>query len=67
MPTETGAISATAKAIPYFKNRLEGLAVRVPVSNVSISDLTILFERKVTVTELNDLFKKMADEPFYGG
>ncbi len=67
VPTETGAISATAKAIPYFKNRLEGLAVRVPVSNVSISDLTILFERKVTVTELNDLFKKMADEPFYRG
>ena len=67
VPTETGAINATTRAVPFYKNRFEGLAVRVPTSNVSISDLTILFERKVTVQELNDLFKKMADEPFYRG
>ena len=67
VPTETGAINATTRAVPFYKNRFEGLAVRVPTSNVSISDLTILFERKVTVQELNGLFKKMADEPFYRG
>ncbi len=67
VPTDTGAIDATIKTLPYYKDKFEGVAVRVPTSSASLSDLTVLLERDVTVVELNDIFKKAADEPFYQG
>ena len=67
VPTDTGAIGAVANAIPYYRNKFEGLAVRVPNTSASLSDLTVLFERPTTVEELNNLFKKSAEEPYYQG
>ncbi len=67
VPATTGAIGATARALPYFTNKLDGLAVRVPTSSVSLSDLTVLLERRTSVDELNQLFSAMAKEPFYRG
>jgi glyceraldehyde 3-phosphate dehydrogenase len=67
VPTSTGAAIAVTKALPQLKGKFDGLAIRVPTPVVSMSDVTVLLERDVTVAELNDAFKKAADEPYYQG
>jgi len=44
-----------------------GLSIRVPTPVVSLSDFVILTKRKVTVEEVNNVFKKAASEPYYQG
>lgn len=67
VPTTTGASIAAAKALPALENRFGGLSVRVPTPVVSLSDFVIITKRKVTVDEVNDVFKKAASEPYYQG
>ena len=67
VPTSTGAAIAVTKALPQLRGKFDGLAIRVPTPVVSMSDVTVLLERDVTVAELNDAFKKAADEPYYQG
>lgn len=67
VPTTTGASIAAAKALPALENRFGGLSVRVPTPVVSMSDFVVVLKRDVTVDEVNDAFKKAADEPFYQG
>ncbi len=67
VPTSTGAAIAVTKALPNLKNKFDGISMRVPTPVVSISDVTALLARDVTVDELNDAFKKAASEPFYQG
>lgn len=67
VPTSTGAAIAVTKALPNLKNKFDGISMRVPTPVVSISDVTALLSRDVTVEELNDAFKKAASEPFYQG
>ena len=67
VPTSTGAAIAVTKALPQLRGKFDGLAIRVPTPVVSMSDVTVLLERDVTVAELNDAFKKAANEPYYQG
>jgi glyceraldehyde 3-phosphate dehydrogenase len=67
VPTTTGASKATALAIPSLKGKFDGLSVRVPTPVVSLSDITALVKRDVTVEEINDVFKKAAGEPYFQG
>lgn len=67
VPTSTGAAIAVTKALPGLKGKFDGISMRVPTPVVSISDVTALLSRDVTVDEVNDVFIKAAKEPFYQG
>jgi len=67
VPTTTGAAIALTKVLPSLEGKFDGLSVRVPTSIVSISDITVLLSRDTTVDEINEAFKKAANEPFYQG
>lgn len=67
VPTSTGAAVAVTKALPNLAGKFDGISMRVPTPVVSISDVTALLSRDVTVEELNNAFKKAAGEPFYQG
>lgn len=57
IPTSTGAAKAISLVIPALKGKLDGFAIRVPVPNVSVVDLTCALAKKVTAEELNAAFK----------
>lgn len=67
VPTTTGAAIAVTKTLPQLKDKFDGLSIRVPTPVVSLSDVTALLERDVTVEELNNAFKKASQEPYYQG
>lgn len=67
VPTTTGAAIAVALTVPQLQGKFDGMSVRVPTSVVSLSDVTILFKRNVSVEEINETLKKAAKEPFYQG
>lgn len=67
IPTSTGAAKATTKVIPELKNKFDGISVRVPSLDVSLTDFTFLLKRKTTVEELNELFKKSAKSARWKG
>ncbi len=58
IPTTTGAAIAVTEAIPELKGNLDGIAMRVPTSTVSIVDFIAIVKRDTTVEEVNELFKK---------
>ena len=60
IPTTTGAARAAGIVIPALKGRLDGLAIRVPVENGSLTDLTVLLDREVTADEVNSAFREAA-------
>jgi len=66
IPTTTGAAVATTVVYPELRGRIDGLALRVPVPNVSLVDLTAVLDRNVTKEEVNAAFKKAADGPLNG-
>lgn len=67
VPTTTGASIAAAKALPALEGRFGGLSVRVPTPVVSMSDFVVVLKRDVTIEEVNNVFKKAAENPFYQG
>jgi glyceraldehyde 3-phosphate dehydrogenase len=67
VPTTTGAAIAVTKTLPQLAGKFDGLSIRVPTPVVSISDVTALLSKDVTVEEVNAVFKKAAAEPFYQG
>ncbi len=62
VPTSTGAASAIGSVLPNLKGRLDGNAMRVPVSTGSVVDLTLELKRGVTAEEVNEAFKRYANE-----
>jgi glyceraldehyde 3-phosphate dehydrogenase len=62
IPTTTGAAKATSLVIPEVKGKIDGVAVRVPTPDVSLTDLTVEVERPTTVAEVNAAFKAAAAE-----
>ncbi len=60
IPTTTGAARAVGEVIPAMHGRLDGVALRVPVVDGSLVDLTVLLERDVTVAEVNAAFEAAA-------
>lgn len=67
VPTTTGASIAAAKALPVLEGKFGGLSIRVPTPVVSMSDFVVLLKKDVTVDEVNRVFEKAAQEPFYQG
>lgn len=67
VPTTTGASIAAAKALPALEGVFGGLSVRVPTPVVSLSDFVVVTKRDVTKEEVNEVFKKASQEPFYQG
>ena len=65
IPTSTGAAAATAETIPQLKGKFDGLSLRVPTPVVSLSDFTMLLNKKVTVEEINQAFKEAVKNPRY--
>ena len=53
VPTSTGAAIAVALTIPSLKGRFDGMSIRVPVPTVSLSDMTFLLKKSVTIEEVN--------------
>jgi glyceraldehyde 3-phosphate dehydrogenase len=56
IPTTTGAAKATSLAIPELKGKLDGIAMRVPVMDGSVTDLVAQLEREVTAEEVNEAY-----------
>jgi glyceraldehyde 3-phosphate dehydrogenase len=66
VPTTTGAAKAAALALPELKGRLDGMALRVPIPDGSVTDLSLLLEREATVAEINAAMKAAAEGPLKG-
>ena len=62
VPSSTGAASAIGLVIPSLKGKLDGGALRVPVSTGSVIDLTLELNRNTSVEEINKLFIDNANE-----
>ncbi|GHD34740.1 type I glyceraldehyde-3-phosphate dehydrogenase [Nocardiopsis kunsanensis] len=61
IPTTTGAAKATALAIPELEGKLDGIAMRVPVPDGSVTDLVVELDREVTRDEVNAAFKSASE------
>ena len=66
IPTTTGAARAVIEVLPELQGKLIGMAVRVPVPNVSLIDLVVETERPVTVHEVNTAMLQAAQGPLRG-
>jgi glyceraldehyde 3-phosphate dehydrogenase len=66
IPTTTGAAKATSLVIPELKGKIDGIAIRVPTPNVSLTDLTVVVDKPVTVDAINAAFRSAADGPMKG-
>jgi len=66
VPTSTGAARAIGEVIPALKGRLDGLAMRVPVPDGSVVDLTVELERDASVESINAAMKRAAYGPMRG-
>jgi len=66
VPTTTGAAKATGEVIPELAGRLDGVAVRVPVPDGSLTDLTAVLARDVSAAEVNGAFEAAAAGPMAG-
>jgi glyceraldehyde 3-phosphate dehydrogenase len=61
IPTTTGAAKAVGKVIPELKGKLDGFALRVPVSDGSVVDLVAELKKTVTVEQVNAAMKQAAE------
>ncbi|MCY8174777.1 glyceraldehyde-3-phosphate dehydrogenase [Bacillus inaquosorum] len=66
IPTTTGAAKALSLVLPHLKGKLHGLALRVPVPNVSLVDLVVDLKSDITAEEVNEAFKRAAKTSMYG-
>ncbi len=66
IPTTTGSATAITLIYPELKGKLNGLAVRVPLLNASLTDCVFEVGRPTTVAEVNQLLKQAADGPLHG-
>ncbi len=67
VPTTTGAAIATGEVIPELKGLFDGVAIRVPVSDVSLTDFVFLLKKKTTKEEINEAFKKASESDRFKG
>jgi glyceraldehyde 3-phosphate dehydrogenase len=66
IPTTSGAAKATALVLPELAGKFDGLAMRVPVMDGSITDLVVQLDRDVTRDEVNAAYRAAADGPLKG-
>ncbi|MDP3726434.1 MAG: type I glyceraldehyde-3-phosphate dehydrogenase [bacterium] len=62
VPSSTGAAIAVTKAVTELQGKFDGIAIRVPTINGSITDITFIAKRNTTIKEINDILKKAARE-----
>jgi glyceraldehyde 3-phosphate dehydrogenase len=67
VPTTTGAARATAKVIPELKGRMDGMALRVPVPDGSITDIVAKLESSVTAEDVNNALQEASQEERFRG
>ena len=66
IPTSSGAASSLGRILPTLRGKLTGFALRVPVADVSLLDLTCVLERPTTIDEIKAAVKLAAEEEFEG-
>jgi glyceraldehyde 3-phosphate dehydrogenase len=66
IPTTTGAAKATSLVIPEVKGKIDGIAIRVPTPDVSLTELTVEVEKGTTIAEVNAAFRAAAEGPLKG-
>jgi glyceraldehyde 3-phosphate dehydrogenase len=66
IPTSTGAAKAIGEVLPELKGKLDGLAIRVPTPDVSLTDLSCVVEKDATVEAVNQAFKKASETSLKG-
>ena len=66
IPTTTGAAKAVALVLPELKGKFHGMALRVPVPDVSLVDLTVNLSKATTVEAINAAMRAAADGPLKG-
>jgi glyceraldehyde 3-phosphate dehydrogenase len=67
VPTSTGAAIAAAEALPQLKGIFDGVSLRVPTVDVSLSDLTVLLKTRTTADEINQAFRDAAGTDRFKG
>ncbi len=66
IPTTTGAAKATSLVIPEVKGKIDGIAIRVPTPDVSLTELTVEVEKGTTIEEVNAVFKAASEGELEG-
>jgi len=66
IPTSTGAARATALVLPALKGKLDGLSMRVPVMDGSVTDLVVQLAREASAAEVNEAFRVAAEGQLKG-
>jgi glyceraldehyde 3-phosphate dehydrogenase len=66
VPTSTGAAKAVGLVLPHLKGKLDGSAMRVPVPDGSLTDLTVILKKEATAKEINEVMKVAANGPLKG-
>jgi glyceraldehyde 3-phosphate dehydrogenase len=63
IPTTTGAAKATSLVLPELKGKIDGISIRVPTPDVSLTDLAVVVDKPVTMAQVNAAFKAAAEGP----
>lgn len=66
VPTSTGAAKAVGLVLPHLKGKLDGVAMRVPIPDGSLTDLTAVLKKPVSIDEVNAAMKKAAESTLKG-
>jgi glyceraldehyde 3-phosphate dehydrogenase len=66
VPTSTGAAKAVGLVLPHLKGKLDGVAMRVPIPDGSLTDLTVVLKKPATKEEINAAMKKAAEGDMKG-
>lgn len=66
VPTSTGAAKAVGLVLPHLKGKLDGSAMRVPVPDGSLTDLTVILKKEATAQAINEAMKAAANGPMKG-
>ena len=66
VPTTTGAAKAVGLVLPELDGKLDGSAVRVPVADGSLTDLTAVVDQEVTEEQIHNAFQEAAEGPMKG-
>jgi len=66
VPTTTGAAKTVGEVIPEMKGKLDGMALRVPVPDGSVTDFVCTLKKTTTIEEINSLFKSVSEHHLKG-
>ncbi|PKQ68923.1 type I glyceraldehyde-3-phosphate dehydrogenase [Raineya orbicola] len=66
VPTSTGAAKAVGLVLPHLKGKLDGVAMRVPIPDGSLTDLVAVLKKPATIAEINQAMKQAAETSLKG-